>query len=44
MFWSPGKPLDISKFLWALYIPHAVDSGIHVVLSICFGGIKDPSV
>ena len=44
MFWSPGKRLDISKFLWALYMPYAADSGIHVVSSICFGRIKEPSV
>ena len=44
MFWSLGKQLDTSKFLWALHIPYAADLGIHVVSSICFGGIKEPSV
>ena len=44
MFWSPGNLLDTSKFLWALYIPYATDSSIHVISSICLGGIKEPSV
>ena len=44
VFWRPGSLSKISKFLCSLYIPYVVVSSVHLSSSICFGGIKDPSV
>ena len=44
MFWSPGRCLEICRFLEGLKTPYDAILGCHVLGAICLGGVKEPSV